>query len=140
MGYEFIDHTADVAADLTGQTVEELFTSAAQALTDTITHLDAVRPLVTQSVTLESGALADLLVDWLNELLYRFEVQNMLVSDATVTIASAADRWHLGGTIAGEPFDPARHPSRVLVKSATYHGLSVTREHGTWRARIVFDI
>ena len=140
MGYEFIDHTADVAADLTGRTVEELFVSAAQALTDTITHLEAVRPVVTQSVTLESGALDDLLVDWLNELLYRFEVQNVLVSDATVTIAHAADRWHLGGTIAGELFDSARHPSRVLVKSATYHGLHVTEGSGGWTARIVFDI
>lgn len=140
MGYEFIDHTADVAADLTGRTVEELFASAAQALTDTITHLDAVRPVVTQSVTLESGALDDLLVDWLNELLYRFEVQNMLVSDATVTVANTGDRWHLGGTIGGEPFDPSRHPSRVLVKSATYHGLRVTEGSGGWTARIVFDI
>ena len=140
MGYTFVDHTADVAVDLTGPTVEALFASAAQALTDTITQLDAVRPLVTQSVTLESGVLDDLLVDWLNELVYRFEVQNVLVSDATVTIAQAADRWHLGGTIAGEPFDPARHPSRVLVKSATYHGLSVQEGAHGWTARIVFDI
>jgi SHS2 domain-containing protein len=141
MGYTFIDHTADVAAELTGRTVEEVFASAAQALTDTITELDAVHPVVTQSVTLESGALDDLLVDWLNELLYRFEVQNVLVSDTTVTIRqTAGDRWHLGATIAGEIFDPARHPSRVLVKSATYHGLHVAQTADGWTARIVFDI
>jgi len=35
MGYTFIDHTADVAADLTGRTLAELFASAAQALTET---------------------------------------------------------------------------------------------------------
>ena len=140
MGYTFVDHTADVAADLTGGTVEALFVSAAHALTDTITRLDAVRPLVTQSVTLESGTLDDLLVDWLNELLYRFEVQNVLVSGATVTITNTGERWHLGGTIAGEPFDPARHPSRVLVKSATYHGLHVAQTADGWTARIVFDI
>ena len=140
MGYTFVDHTADVAADLSGRTIEALFASAAQALTDTITQLDAVRPLVTESVTLESGTLDDLLVDWLNELLYRFEVQNVLVSDAAVTIAHSAGRWHLGGTIAGEPFDPSRHPSRVLVKSATYHGLSVQESAHGWSARIVLDI
>ena len=140
MGYRFIDHTADVAADLTGRTVEELFTSAAQALTDTITHLDAVRPVVTQSVTLESGALDDLLVDWLNELLYRFEVQNVLVSDATVTIEESDGRWTLGATVAGEMFDTSRHPSRVGIKSATYHNLEVRQSSDGWRARIVFDI
>ena len=140
MGYRFIDHTADVAADLTGRTLGDLFFSAAQALTDTITELSAVRPAVTQSVTLDSDALDDLLVDWLNELLYRFEVQNMLVSDASVTLRDDRGRWHLAATIAGDAFDPAKHPARVLVKSATYPGLHIVHEQGTWRARIVFDI
>ena len=140
MGYRFSNHTADVAAELSGRTVEELFGSAAQALTDTITHLSSVRPSVTQSVTLESGSLDDLLVDWLNELLYRFEVQNMLVSDTVVTLREADGRWYLAASIAGERFDPARHPIRVLVKSATYHGLHIVGEPGSWRARIVLDI
>ena len=140
MGYRFIDHTADVAADLTGRTLGDLFLSAAQALTDTLTELSAVQPAVTQSVTLESDALDDLLVDWLNELLYRFEVQNVLFADGSVTVEDRAGHWHLNAAVAGEPYDPARHPVRVLVKSATYHGLKVTHEQGTWGARIVFDI
>jgi SHS2 domain-containing protein len=140
MGYRFIDHTADVAAELTGRTIGELFFSAAQALTDTLTELSRVTPSVTQSVTLEAATIDDLLVDWLNELLYRFEVQNLLVSGAAVEVEERGGRWHLTGTVAGEPFDPARHPSRVLVKSATYHGLHVARHAATWRARIVLDI
>jgi SHS2 domain-containing protein len=140
MGYAFIDHTADVAADLTGSTPGELFRAAAHALTDTITELGAVQPAVTQSVTLDAGSLEDLLVDWLNELLYRFEVQNLLVCDASVTPRQHDGRWYLEGTVAGETFDPMRHPSRVLVKSATYHGLNVIQEHGAWKARIVLDI
>jgi protein archease len=140
MGYTFIDHTADVAADLTGRTLEELFASAAQALTDTLTERSQVHTVITQSVTLQASTPEDLLVDWLNELLYRFEVQNLLVFDATVTIEEANGRWQLGATIAGEMFNPARHPSRVLVKSATYHALSVARRDDGWHARIVFDI
>lgn len=140
MGYTFVDHTADAAVDLTAGTLETLFSYAAQALTDTITELSSVAPSVTQSVTLESGSVEELLVDFLNELLYRFEVQNMLVSDATVRLREANRRWYLDASIGGEPFDPARHPSRVLVKSTTYYGLHVTHESGTWRARIVFDI
>ena len=140
MGYRFIDHTADVAADLDGRTPGELFTSAMQALADTITALERVHPVVTQSVTLDAPAIEDLLVDWLNELLYRFEVQNMVFSEADVTVDPRDGRWFLTATARGELFDPARHPACVLVKSATYHSLRVTHEHGTWRARIVFDI
>ena len=140
MGYTFIDHTADVAADLTGRTLEELLVAAAQALTDTLTDLDRVHPVITQFVTVEAATVEDLLVDWLNELLYRFEVQNMLFSGATLDVEERGGRWHLSATVAGEMLDPSRHPSRVLVKSATYHGLSVTREGDEWRARIVLDI
>jgi SHS2 domain-containing protein len=142
MGYSFVDHTADVAADLTGRTLGELFQSAAQAFTDTVTEISRVRPLVTQSVTLEAGTLEDLLVDWLNELLYRFEVQDMLFSVATVRVEDEKRDGcsRLTGTVVGELFDPSRHPIRVLVKSATYHALAITRDAETWRARIVFDI
>ena len=142
MGYTFIDHTADVAVDLTGRTLEDLFASAAHALTDTLTELNRVRPLGTQSVGVEAASVEDLLVDWLNELLYRFEVQNMLFCDATATVQGddPAGRWVLGATVAGELFDPARHPSRVLVKGATYHGLTITQTAGEWRARVVLDI
>ena len=140
MPHRFVDHTADVAADLDGRSPGELFASAAQALTDTITPLEHVRPLVPQPVTLEAPTIEDLLVDWLNELLYRFEVHNMLFSAADVTVEQRDGAWHLDGTVSGERFDPARHPTRVLVKSATYHNLHVTQERGTWRARIVFDI
>ena len=140
MGYRFVDHTADVAADLTGRTIGELFQAAAQALTDTITEISRVRPLVTQSVTLESGSPEDLLVDWLNELLYRFEVQDMLFSDAAVTVEERERRWYLTGSATGELFDASRHPTRVLVKSATYHALAITHDSGCWRTRVVFDI
>jgi SHS2 domain-containing protein len=140
MGYRFIDHTADVAAELDGSSPGELFGSAAQALTDTITAIETVRPTVTQSVTLEAPTLDDLLVDWLNELLYRFEVHGLICARADVRISGRDGRCHLRATVSGEPFDASRHPARVLVKSATYHGLEVRQDGSTWQARIVFDI
>jgi len=140
MGYAFVDRTADVAADLTGTILSELFVSAAQALTATITDIEQVRVLETGDVRLEAGSLDDLLVDWLNELLYRFEVQNLLVHGAVVKVEQRDGRWHLTAVISGDRFDSSRHSSRVLVKGATYHGLRVARDGDTWRARIVFDI
>ena len=140
MSYSFVDHTADVAADLAGRTLEELFASAAQALTDTLTDRREVGRGTADEVAVDAGSLEDLLVDWLNELLYRFEVRNLLVADADVGVRAAGHRWHLDATVHGEPFDPTRHPPRVLVKSATYHGLHIVERDGEWRARIVFDI
>jgi SHS2 domain-containing protein len=140
MGHRFIDHTADVAADLDGATLGELFASAARALTDTMTPLDGVAASLSEPVALEAGTLEDLLVDWLNELLYRFEVRNMLFASADLAIDERSGRWVLSGTVTGELFDAPRHPMRVLVKSATYHGLHVSHAADGWHARVVFDI
>jgi len=54
--------------------------------------------------------------------------------------AQLDSRWQLTASVTGELFDAARHPTRVLVKSATYHALAITQDDGTWHARIVFDI
>jgi SHS2 domain-containing protein len=141
MSYLFIDHTADVAADLSGGSLGELFASGAQALTDTITDRTLVGRSQSIEVALDAASLEELLVDWLNELLYHFEVRNFLVADAEVTVTRARDGlFHLAGTAQGEPFDAARHPQRLVVKSATYHGLKITEPDGEWKARIVLDI
>lgn len=140
MGYTFIDHTADVAADLTGATLAQLFVSAAQALTDTITDRLQVRHTTSIALTLEAATLEDLLVDWLNELLYQFEVRSLLTADAEVAVVHEHGKWRVSATVHGEPFDPARHTPRVMIKSATYYGLHVEQQDGEWRARIVFDI
>jgi SHS2 domain-containing protein len=140
MGHRFIDHTADVAAELDAPALPELFGAAARALTDTITRLEAVASSVTELVTLEAPALDDLLVDFLNELLYRFEVRALLVSAVDLRVIERDGRWSVTGSVSGEPMDPVRHPTRVLVKGATYHGLHITCANGTWRARVVFDI
>lgn len=141
MPYTFIDHTGDVAVALAGDTVADLFEAAAQALTDTLTDLRSVGRPASTTLGLEAATLEDLLVDWLNELLYRFEVHGLLVAVADVSVRQVAgERWSLAATLHGEPFDPARHPARVLVKSATYHGLTVAERGGQWSARMVLDI
>ena len=139
MGYRFVDHTADVAADVTGATLDELFASAAAALTDVITDRGEVRASGHIPVALSAASVEDLLVDWLNELLYVFEVRRFLTADADVHVTADAPP-RLEAIARGEPQDAARHPIRVLVKGATYHALRIQHADEGWQARIVFDV
>jgi len=41
-------------------------------------------------------------------------------------------------SVAGEPFDPARHVARTEVKAITLHGLALDFARG--RARVIVDI
>jgi protein archease len=137
--FEFIEHTADLAVRVRGEDVGELFEAAAAALTDAITDRSAVRATESFAVTLAAPDLDVLLVDWLEELLYRFEVDAVLVRDSDVAIVSG-DGVTLNAHAAGERRDGTRHPIKVLVKAITFHGLHVTETSEGYEATIVFDI
>lgn len=123
------------AADLPG-----LFREAALAFTDTVATLADVAAQPLDPVELEAPTLDDLLVDWLGEILYRFEVRNLLVSGAELEVRDTPGGWSLAAAPYGEPFDPARHAIKVLVKGITYHRLDITRTGAGWRTDVVFDI
>jgi len=148
MSYEFLDHTADVAVELGAATREGLFAEALRAFTDTVTDLDTVDPEEGHDLAVEAQSLEELLVEWLGELVYRFDVDGLLFSEvADLSIEEADAGLRLTGRARGEPYDEERHPLEVEIKGVTYHGLEVERspagsgdDEGGWRARVIFDI
>ncbi|GBE04907.1 hypothetical protein BMS3Abin10_00525 [bacterium BMS3Abin10] len=46
----------------------------------------------------------------------------------------------LSAVISGGVFDPRVNESRLLIKAATYHGLSVKKAGSGWEATVIFDI
>ena len=140
MGYHFFDHTGDVGVTLSGRTVDQLFAAAVEAFTDSITPLTGVEPKRPEEVDLAAPELDLLLVDFLSELLYRFDTRAWLSRAAEVVVREADGGWTLEGTLHGEKLDTARHGIKVLIKAVTYHGLDVHQEGDEWRANIVFDI
>ena len=140
MPYNFFDHTGDIGVSLSGTTREALFASAALAFTDSITHLAGVEPRRPEEVAVDAPELDLLLVDFLSELLYRFDTRGWLTRDADLVVRERDGGWSLEGTLTGEKLDPERHPTKILIKAVTYHGLQVIFRDGQWQANIVFDI
>lgn len=140
MAYRFFDHTGDIAVALTGKTREALFASAALAFTDSITPVSHVEPRRPEEVALDAPELDLLLVDFLSELLYRFDTRGWLTRDAQVDVRERDGGWALEGTLSGEKLDPERHKVKILIKAVTYHGRQVIERNGEWHANVVFDI
>jgi SHS2 domain-containing protein len=140
MSYEFFNHTGDIGAVVTGRTLDELFAAAAAAFTDSITPLDGIEPRRPEELDVSAPELDLLLVDFLSELLYRFDTRSWLTREAQVDVRERDGGWQLEGTLLGEKHDPARHPVRVLIKAVTYHQLEVVQREGRWTAKMVFDI
>ena len=135
--YRQIPHTADLAWRLWGKNLPELFENAGRALSATLTDIRFVRRGETRQVTLESSDQEALLVDWLNHLLYLFDIDGFLGRDFQVATLTPQ---HLEAKVEGEIFDVSRHPSKTAVKAATFHKLEIVPATDGWRATVVLDL
>lgn len=139
-GFTFVDHTADVAARLRGATLDDLFAAAAGALTAILTVPEAIQSRRSLALGLQARDVELLLVDWVGELLYRFETEGLLVAAARPHVAEQDRGWRVDAEVTGETRDPARHPIKVLVKGVTFHGLRIERSQDGYETLLVFDI
>jgi SHS2 domain-containing protein len=136
---ETFDHTADVGLRVRAGDLDDLFRTAAEGVFDYIVaNRDAVRVVETESVELGDDDPAELLVAWLNELIFRSETRHRLYTRFDVALAD--DVRSLRATIGGEPIDRDRHVLDHEVKAVTHHALSLGREGDGWIAELILDI
>jgi SHS2 domain-containing protein len=141
MAWEHFEHAADVGVRGRGDTPARAFEEAARALFSLLSaDLDGIRPTVEQRVACEAANLEELLVGFLNELLYLFDSRRTVFGRFDVEIEEAPGRVRLSGVARGEPFDPKRHAFTVLPKGATFTALEVARSNGEWVAQCVVDV
>ncbi len=131
---------ADAAIEVTAPTLNELFETAALALTQVMTDPAKVRPETPVSIRVEADDLEALLVRFLSDLVYRKDADRLLFGTFRVRVAEETARCRLEASVSGEPIDPVRHDLRSDVKAVTYHRLSVAKDDAGWTATFVLDI
>ncbi|MBT4511503.1 MAG: archease [Chloroflexi bacterium] len=134
--FEIIDHTADVGIIARGESVEEVFINAARGMFSLIIDLDTVVESTSQEITVDAPDQEELLITWLNELLYLFDAENLIFSRFEITYLG---QEHLKGIVYGEEVDPDRHNLKSDVKAATYHMIRLQKQDG-FSAHIILDI
>ncbi|TMB42441.1 MAG: archease [Deltaproteobacteria bacterium] len=141
MPYEFLDDgvTSDVTFHAWGRSLEELFAAAADVtLNVMVRSLDSVRPLEMRSVSVEADALDLLLMRFLNELVYRKDVEELLLRATEVDVDPGRNR--VQAVLTGERIDPKRHDLVADVKAVTLHDLRVERTETGWDAHVTLDV
>lgn len=135
--YIIIDHTADIGIDVFGDTLQDLFSNAGFALFDIITDLSTVECRVKHNLNIIGVDKEQLLVNWLSELLFLHDVNNLLFKNFCVNQLSD---YQLNADVSGEVFDEKRHIIKTEVKAVTYHNLSIIQKDQQWKTRIIFDL
>lgn len=139
-GYEYLPHPADVRFKVHGTTLEETFEQAAHAMFGVIIHTSTLNPEHSVDIKLESEGLENLLYDYLSELLYLFEVEDIIFGHFNVaSIEKRNGSYILHGQASGENIDLEHHSFETEVKAVTYHQLKVTKEKGGYSAHVIVD-
>jgi len=134
--FEIVDHTADIGIKAYGKTPQEVFENAALGMFSLMVDLSTVQEKEVLDIAIEGEDRENLLVEWLNELIYFFETENILLKRFEITEWSD---YHLIARAYGEKIDLKKHSLEAQIKAATYHMLKVSH-NDIWQAQVIFDV
>ena len=135
--YEEIPHTADIAIRTRGKNLKELFANAAYAMFDIIADLEGLKSSLSIDIKLESSSKEDLLVSWLDELLYNFYTKGIIFAEFGIDYIS---NTQLVARARGRHVGENKNRLKREIKAATYHDLKIKEENDGLSVDIVFDV
>jgi SHS2 domain-containing protein len=136
MPYRALDHTADAGIEATASSLAELVEALATGMFSLIADIDPCVREGEVTIAVQSETPADLVVDALSELLWRSEVDRLVLCRFEVSIEG---RTHLEAIAHGASYDTVGLTG-APIKAVTYHDLEVVEDDGGWRARVYFDV
>jgi SHS2 domain-containing protein len=138
---QMLDHTADVGFEIEAPTLETLFDEARRALLMTVFEQPPERGEDEDSVWLSAPNLETLLVRWINELVFFIQGDGFVPVRADIEIREAGEgSFSLEARLTGAPLDLEGYGWQGEIKSATFHGLEVTRGGEGWQAQVILDV
>lgn len=140
-GSKPVEHTADLALRVWAPDIEALFREAARGLCGLLFGSGEGKPNQEYEFEVEGLDLEELLVGWLNELLFRIEEEMLAVAEiaAVAVRGNPRDGFRLRATVRGGSRGPGR-PLRAAIKAATYHDLEIDPDaESGYDLTIVFD-
>ena len=137
MNYEILDHTADACIRVYGKSYDELFENAARAMMELITVREKINPSQEIEIEVRGETIEQLLVHWLQEILFIHEVKKMVFKDFRLNLISET---HAKGKAIGEKIDIDKHELSFDIKAVTYHNLKIEPINDKLKVDIVFDV
>ena len=137
MDYEILDHTVDACIRVYGKSFDELFENAARAMMELITDRERINPSQEIEIEVRGETKEELLVHWLQEILFLHEVKKMVFKDFRLNLISET---HAKGKAIGEKINIDKHELSFDIKAVTYHNLKIEPINDKLKVDIVFDV
>jgi SHS2 domain-containing protein len=141
--FEFHDHTADIQVHAVGDTLAQMVEQTVLGMMNIMTSADQVTAKIARKIEISAPDLEILIVNYLTEYLYYFDVEHLLFSKVIVspiTFNEETGEYKIKSISYGELFDPKKHEMRTEIKAVTYSFLEINQEKGKSEIWIVFDL
>jgi len=135
--YEQFPHTADIGVRIFGNDMKELFSNAAFAMFDVMADLEGMKTPIEDKIEAEAGNREELLVAWLDELLYRATTKDMIYSRFVIDEISETK---VSARVFGKSASSNRNRLKTEIKAITYSELNIKKIGSTYQAEIIFDV
>lgn len=135
--FMLLDHTADLGIIVRGSDIRDLFEKAGLALIQIMINPGLDRANKSIRLSLEGNDPAELMVNWLGEILYLFDGEKEIVTSIIINSISPA---YIDATLKTVSFDPELHDIICEIKAVTYHQIEVAKKDDYWEARVIFDL
>ena len=138
--YKFVDHTADIAAEIRANNLEELFAAGAEALINSSVDEKQFEADDLLEIDLSASSREELLITFLNELNYLLITKKWLyLSIHSIKIFNDTDGYELSVELNGTELKKDIQLKQE-IKSVTYHQVEIVEADGNYSTLIVFDI
>jgi SHS2 domain-containing protein len=139
--YEVLETTtvADCALAIDGESLDDLFETAARALVELMVDPETVASSIRRTLTLTARAVDVLLYDWLAELIFLKDSEQLVMTHTTVEVTTGAPP-RLRADCTGGVIDRERTALRADPKAVTFHDFTLEPRGRGWHARVVIDI
>ena len=140
--FQFLEDVAlaDLAFDAEGDSVQEVFEAASNAVMEAMADPTTVGATWERRMEHVESDLAALLFEWLSDFVYWKDAAGVVFSRASISLTRQGGQWKLDGTLIGEPVNQATQVLRNDVKGVTKHLYRLHQENGCWRVRVVLDV
>ena len=139
--HRFIDHTADIAVQITADSFEELIQESLIAFNESV--LDSVDKKSEEEleIDLQDSSREGLLVSFLNEINFLLTVKKWISKSIDeISIVNINGLYTLSFKLKGSSYLTDDINLKEEIKSVTYHQMEIKEENGKLFTRIVFDI
>jgi SHS2 domain-containing protein len=141
MSYRFIEHTADIAVEVYGESLNDLFTSSCYAWREAAMDISSFQKELSKKFIFNSASLEVLLIELLSELNFQLYTKGwVFVTIQNLMIEKTDSGYNLEIELFGQKQNEEIHKLKEEIKAVTFHQMKIENINNLYKTLIVFDI